>query len=107
MPSHGCLPESLLHRPAQNVNFPAISSTRPKVEDFQFVFTRIYWNPLRKDVVTCNNGGHLPDESSTINTSGKCDATISAFKASNKLDASAEDQAAVLSELSSLLVCKA
>lgn len=89
-----------------NVNFPAISSTCAKVSDFQFVLTRLYWNPLRKDVVTCNNGGHLPDETPTLGTSGKCYVTISAFDASNKRDASIEEQAAVLDKLSSVLVCK-
>ncbi|KAB5589020.1 hypothetical protein CTheo_7532 [Ceratobasidium theobromae] len=88
-----------------NVNFPAISSTCAQVNDFKFVLTRIYWNPLRKDVVTCNNGGHLPDESGTISTSNKCYVTISAFKSSNKLDASVKQQAAVLEKLSSILVC--
>ncbi|CAE6488511.1 unnamed protein product [Rhizoctonia solani] len=90
-----------------NVNFPAVSSTCSKVSDFQFVLTRLYWNPLRTDVVTCNNGGHLPDETPTKNTSGKCYVTISAFDATNKRDASVEEQAAVLSKLSSVLVCKA
>ncbi|CUA68539.1 hypothetical protein RSOLAG22IIIB_03577 [Rhizoctonia solani] len=92
---------------ALNVNFPAISSTCSKVSDFQFVLTRLYWNPLRTDVVTCNNGGHLPDETPTLNTSGKCYVTISAFDANNKRDASIEEQTAVLSKLSSVLVCKA
>ncbi|KAF8674078.1 Survival protein SurE [Rhizoctonia solani] len=89
-----------------NVNFPAVSSTCSKVSDFQFVLTRLYWNPLRTDVVTCNNGGHLPDETPTKNTSGKCYVTISAFDAQNKRDASVEEQAAVLAKLSSILVCK-
>ncbi|KAB5596077.1 hypothetical protein CTheo_349 [Ceratobasidium theobromae] len=87
-----------------NVNFPAISSTCAKVSDFKFVLTRIYSDPLREDVVTCNNGGHLPEESNTIQTSGKCYVTVSAFN-STKLDASVEQQAAVLAKLSPILVC--
>ncbi|CAE6505801.1 unnamed protein product [Rhizoctonia solani] len=90
-----------------NVNFPAVSSTCSKLSDFQFVLTRLYWNPLRDDVVTCNNGGHLPDETPTKNTSGKCYVTVSAFDANNKRDASIAEQAVVLSKLSSILVCKA
>ncbi|EUC57043.1 5'/3'-nucleotidase SurE family protein [Rhizoctonia solani AG-3 Rhs1AP] len=92
---------------ALNVNFPAVSSTCSKLSDFQFVLTRLYWNPLRDDVVTCNNGGHLPDETPTKNTSGKCYVTVSAFDANNKRDASIAEQAVVLSKLSSILVCKA
>ncbi|QRV90009.1 hypothetical protein RhiJN_18027 [Ceratobasidium sp. AG-Ba] len=88
-----------------NINLPAISSTCASVKDFQFVLTRLYWNPFRSDVVTCNNGGHLPDESSVNGKSGKCYVTISAFDATNKRDASVEDQAAVLAKLSSILVC--
>ncbi|QRV75318.1 hypothetical protein RhiJN_03333 [Ceratobasidium sp. AG-Ba] len=88
-----------------NINLPAISSTCASVKDFQFVLTRLYWNPFRSDVVTCNNGGHLPDESSVNGNSGKCYVTISAFDATNKRDASVEDQAAVLAKLSSILVC--
>ncbi|KAG9124302.1 hypothetical protein FRC07_012087 [Ceratobasidium sp. 392] len=88
-----------------NVNLPAVSPTCASAGDFQFVLTRLYWNPLRTDVVTCDNGGHLPDETSVLGTSGKCYVTISAFDASNKRDASIEQQAAVLAKLSSLLIC--
>jgi len=88
-----------------NVNLPAISSTCASVNDFQFVLSRLYWNPLRTDVVTCNNGGHLPDETPLLGTSGKCYVTISVFDATNKRDASVEQQTAVLGKLSSLLVC--
>ncbi|KAF8606448.1 sure-like protein [Ceratobasidium sp. AG-I] len=88
-----------------NVNLPAISSTCASASDFQFVLTRLYWNLLRTDTVTCSNGGHLPDESSVIKKSGKCYVTISAFDASNKRDASVDQQTAVLGKLSSILVC--
>ncbi|KAG8736243.1 hypothetical protein FRC12_017718 [Ceratobasidium sp. 428] len=87
-----------------NVNFPAISSTCASVNDFKFVLTSIYKDSSRTDVETCGNDGHLPDESSVLSKSGKCYVTVSVFNA-NKLDASAEQQAAVLAKLSPLLTC--
>jgi hypothetical protein len=42
--------------------------------------------------VTCGNGGHLPDETPLLGTSGKCYVTISAFDATNKRDANVEQQ---------------
>ncbi|KAG8751265.1 hypothetical protein FRC12_012522 [Ceratobasidium sp. 428] len=74
-----------------NVNFPAISSTCASVNDFKFVLTSVYKDSSRTDVETCDNDGHLPDESSVLSKSGKCYVTVSAFNA-DKLDASAEQQ---------------
>ncbi|KAG9125175.1 hypothetical protein FRC07_008678 [Ceratobasidium sp. 392] len=80
-----------------NVNFPAISSTCPDADSFQFVLTRIY-KDSRTDVKTCDNDGHLPDESTVLKTSGECYVTVSVFDASNKLDASAEQQECVMAQ---------
>ncbi|QRV90010.1 hypothetical protein RhiJN_18028 [Ceratobasidium sp. AG-Ba] len=63
------------------------------------------WLPAGVDVVTCNNGGHLPDETTVLGTSGKCYVTVSAFLASNKHDANTLQQAAVLSKFSSVPTC--
>jgi len=88
-----------------NVNLPAISSTCATVNDFHFVLTRVYSNSSQTDVVTCNNGGHLPLESTVIKKSGKCFVTVSVFDASNKKDASTEKQTVVYDKLSSIFVC--
>lgn len=88
-----------------NVNLPAISSTCATPDTFQFVLTRIYSNSSQTDVVTCDNGGHLPLESTVIKTSGKCFVTVSVYDASNKKDASTEEQTAVFDKLSSFFVC--
>ncbi|KAF8603722.1 sure-like protein [Ceratobasidium sp. AG-I] len=86
-----------------NVNLPAISTTCASAKNFQF--PKSYTNSPVWDAVTCNNGGHLPTESTVIKTSGKCYVTVSVFDASNKRDGSVAQQAAVLNKLSSVLVC--
>lgn len=91
-----------------NVNFPEVSdSSCSSTSDFNFVLSRIHHAvPLvtPKDVVTCNNGGRLPAESDVIDTAG-CYVPISVGLASNKLDASAKQQAVVLKKLQSILSC--
>jgi len=91
-----------------NVNFPASSSTScSSAADFRFVLSRIYSAvPILtpKDVVTCNNGGRLPTESSVVGKSG-CYVSVSVGKASTKGDASAAEQQAVLTRLRGVLTC--
>ena len=92
-----------------NVNFPAVgSSTCNDVTKFHFVLSRIYTAvPILtpKDVVTCNNGGRLPTESDVVGTTSGCYASISVGVASDKLDASAAQQAVVLGKLGKILSC--
>ncbi|KAG8732264.1 hypothetical protein FRC10_001045 [Ceratobasidium sp. 414] len=71
----------------------AISSTCAGVDDFQFVLTRIYWSTHNTDVVTCNNGGRLPNEVSVFFQPGKCYVTVSVFDARDKTDVGIEQQA--------------
>ncbi|KAG8707536.1 hypothetical protein FRC08_000432, partial [Ceratobasidium sp. 394] len=88
-----------------NVNLPAISSTCASADDFQFVLTRIYRSSDNTDVVTCDNGGRLPDEKSVFSKPDTCYVTVSVFDARNKKDAGIEQQAVILEKLSSVLVC--
>lgn len=91
-----------------NVNYPAVSSsTCSSTSDFKFVLSRIYTAvPLltADDVTTCDNGGRLPTETEVVDTDG-CYASISVGHATTKLDASASQQQAVLTKLSSILSC--
>lgn len=91
-----------------NVNYPAVNSTScSSTSDFKFVLSRINTAvPLitPSDVVTCNNGGRLPTETTVVDTAG-CYASISVGVATTKLDASESEQATVLSKLSSILSC--
>lgn len=63
--------------------------------------------PPQQDVVTCNNNGRLPTESSVVSkTSGStCYASISVGIATTKGDASAAQQAVVLGKLGGILSC--
>ncbi|ESZ91895.1 5'/3'-nucleotidase SurE family protein [Sclerotinia borealis F-4128] len=88
-----------------NVNYPKTTDCT-SVSDYSFVLSRIYTAvPLVSgaDVVTCGNGGRLPTETSVVGTDG-CYASIS-VGGTNKRDASAANQATVLSKLSSILTC--
>ncbi|KAK3671766.1 hypothetical protein LTR78_008311 [Recurvomyces mirabilis] len=91
-----------------NVNYPAVSSTScSSTSSFEFVLSRINSAvPLLtpKDVVTCNNGGRLPTETTVVGTAG-CYASISVGIATTKLDASAANQQIVLTKLKSILSC--
>ena len=91
-----------------NVNFPSVSSSScSSTSDFKFVLSRINTAvPLvtPKDVVTCNNSGRLPTETTVVGTAG-CYASISVGVASTKLDASAAQQKVVLKRLQSVLSC--
>ena len=92
-----------------NVNYPAVSSgTCDNVADFKFVLSRIYPAiPIvtPKDVGTCDNGGRLPTETSVVQTSSGCYASISVGEATWKTDANATAQQVVLNKLSSILSC--
>ncbi|QSZ32976.1 hypothetical protein DSL72_002560 [Monilinia vaccinii-corymbosi] len=88
-----------------NVNFPKTTGCKSPSE-YSFVLSRIY-SPVvgfsSVDTETCNNGGRLPTETTVVGTEG-CYASIS-VGGTNKRDASAADQAVVLSKLSHLLTC--
>jgi len=90
-----------------NVNYPAVSSSScSSTSAFKFVLSRINTagSGAAKDVVTCSNGGRLPTETTVVNTKG-CYASISVGLATTKGDASAAQQQAVLTKLSSILSC--
>ena len=83
-----------------NVNFPALSSTC-SADNMQWILTRVFpvilGNP---DVVTCGNGGRLPQEGDVVKAG--CYATVSVVQASTKVDVSKSVQADVLNRLSGL-----
>jgi hypothetical protein len=103
-PSEPVLPEDVW----LNVNFsPSTSESCSSPEDFEFILTRIYPAvPLitPPDVVTCDNGGRLPTESSVLDASG-CFATVSVGNAKYKNDEDATNQQYVLDRLQSILSC--
>lgn len=89
-----------------NVNYPDVtSSTCSSAAQFKFVLSRINSATIftAKDVTTCGSN-RLPTETSVVDTNG-CFASISVGVASNKSDASADDQATVLAKLQSILSC--
>lgn len=88
-----------------NINFPSAGSGQSctSADDFQFVLSRVY-SSSGGDVVTCDNGGKLPTESSVVGTSG-CYSSVSIMQASDLKDANQANQTTVLASLSSLLVC--
>jgi 5'-nucleotidase len=91
---------------ALNVNFPAAGAGTACTsgDSFEFVLSRVHWAlDLPVDVKTCGSSS-LPTETSVVDTAG-CYASVSVFKASTKLDAGKNEQAAVLSKLGSLLTC--
>ena len=92
-----------------NVNYPAVSTGKcDNIKDYKFVLSRIYGAvPIvtPKDVSTCNNGGRLPTESSVVDTTSGCYASISVGEATLKDDADAASQQIVLNKLSSILSC--
>ena len=86
-----------------NVNYPSISDTCSDASAFSFVLSRIFDDPLVKDVETCGSD-HLPTESDVIGEAG-CKASVSVFDASTKLDANVANQTFVLEKLNSILTC--
>ncbi|KAI0789202.1 sure-like protein [Abortiporus biennis] len=92
-----------------NVNFPSTSlSGCTNIANYEFVFSRLTSDASATDVVTCNNGGHLPTENSVIAKSGsgsKCFVSVTVIDATTKKDVSATTQAAVLNRLGSFLSC--
>ncbi|EJD00402.1 sure-like protein [Fomitiporia mediterranea MF3/22] len=114
-PSLGLPPDSPI-LPANillNVNYPdpttsALAGKCQSADAFEFVLTRAVdalplLTPL--DVVTCNNGGRLPTETSVIGRTDGCFATVTVIDARIKLDASADDQKQVLQRLDGFLSC--
>ncbi len=92
-----------------NVNFPAAGSgtSCTNASQLKFVLSRIYTaipGITPADVVTCNNGGRLPTETTVVGTAG-CYASISVGEAVFKADANATSQAFVLHKLQSILSC--
>ena len=88
-----------------NVNYPASSTNScSSASQFKFVLSRINASTAATDVVTCNNGGRLPTETSVVNTSG-CYASISVGVAATKTDVNKTAQATVLKKLGKILSC--
>ncbi|KAJ5151566.1 hypothetical protein N7492_009861 [Penicillium capsulatum] len=89
-----------------NVNFPSVSDECSTPDDFAFVLSRIHIAvPLITpgDVEVCGDS-RLPSEIAVSLASG-CYTSVSVGVASNKEDANATMQAAVLKKLGSLLTC--
>nr|GAT50958.1 predicted protein [Mycena chlorophos] len=91
---------------ALDINYPAYSSACSTVDAFTWVLTRIFWDPFVDDVETCGSD-HLPLESDVLGANGSCQISVSMFNPSDKLDASAAQQAVVLGKISSILSCAA
>ena len=85
-----------------NVNYAAIDDC-PTADSYQFVASRLLWDPLETDTETCGSD-HLPSENSVL---GKgCYVTVSVLNASSKLDVNATVQAQVFERLQTLpLTC--
>lgn len=89
-----------------NVNFPAVDDRCSKLEDFQFVLSRIY--PAipfitPDDVETCGSK-RLPVERSVVGNEDGCFVSVS-VGSSKKTDVGAKKQAVVLGKLKSILSC--
>ena len=90
-----------------NVNYPEAGSgtSCTSTEQFKFVLSRINTATTKgRDVVTCDNGGNLPTETSVVDSSG-CFASISVGVATTKSDANSTEQAVVLNKLEGILSC--
>ncbi|KAH9856343.1 sure-like protein [Lenzites betulinus] len=85
-----------------NVNYASTDKcTSPAA--YQWVFSRLVWNPFATDVTTCGSS-HLPDESSVVGAG--CYASVTVLDASSKLDVNSTLQARVLQSLGGLpLTC--
>ena len=92
-----------------NVNYPEVGDgSCDNVADYKFVLSRIYDAVpfvTAKDVVTCENDGRLPTESSVVDTTSGCFASISVGEATAKTDTDAANQQIVLDKLSGILSC--
>ncbi len=85
------------------MNFPPLSDTCTS-ETVQWVLTRVFPAILPLDVVTCDNGGKLPDESTVVGAG--CFTSVSVVDAVLEIDADRVRQADVLARLSALgFVC--
>ncbi|KAF1809404.1 sure-like protein [Eremomyces bilateralis CBS 781.70] len=89
-----------------NVNFPTVGDGRcEKLEDFQFIFTRI--NPgvfSERDVEWCGTD-RLPQELSTVLRTDGCYATISVGDADDKSTVDRARQQTVLDKVKGILTC--
>ena len=74
--------------------------------DFQWIFTRLLKSSSATDVETCGSTT-LPDETTVVDSSAGCFASVTVMNASTKADVGADVQAAVLERLapSGLLSC--
>ncbi|KAJ7058060.1 acid phosphatase [Mycena amicta] len=88
-----------------NVNYPAATGSCTSASAFHWVLTRVNTasSSTPADVSTCGTT-RLPTESSVVAKSG-CFVSVSVMQASNKGDATAANQAVVLSKLASMLSC--
>ena len=85
-----------------NVNYAAIDNC-PTSSSYKWVFSRLVWDPLETDTVTCGSS-HLPSESSVVDAG--CYASVTVLNASSKLDANATVQGQVFDRLQGLpVVC--
>ncbi|EMD35012.1 hypothetical protein CERSUDRAFT_125001 [Gelatoporia subvermispora B] len=81
-----------------HVNFAAIDNCTD-ASAFQWVFSRLIWNPLPTDILTCGSK-QLPPESSVL--SAGCFASVTAMDAALKVDVAASVQQTVMDTLNSL-----
>lgn len=88
---------------ALNVNYPPISDSCTDPDDFQYVATRIFLDPLVTNPKTCGTD-KWPTDSNVVKN-GKCQVSVSVLNPHDKLDASKEDQQAVLDRLGTFLSC--
>ncbi|KAJ1334041.1 5'/3'-nucleotidase [Microdochium nivale] len=87
-------------------NFPRVSSRCSKVDDFQFVLTRI--NPggfTGPDAPHCGGDTRLPTETEVVLNPRGCYVSVSVADAADKTTAPSDKQAAVLEKLGDFLTC--
>lgn len=84
-----------------NVNYPTISSPCNKLDDFQFVFSRVAADSSVTDVETCGSD-HLPTETAVVDSG--CFVSVSVLNATvtSKKDVDAATQALALNSLQAL-----
>ena len=82
-----------------NVNYASIDDC-PSADAYQFVASRIVWDPFRTDAEMCGSD-HLPDEGSIIGSG--CYASVSVLDAESKRDQNVTFQAEVFARLQDTL----
>ena len=85
---------------AINVNYASINNC-PTPDSYQFVFSRLVWNPFATDAETCG-ATQLPSESTVVGAG--CYASVTVISATSKLDVDATLQAQVFDRLRGLPV---